>query len=156
MLESHAEELSQNFCLMQALRNFVAQGGRIYAEGSGLAYLCERVILSDGRQFPMAGLLSGAAVAQRRSPEALPAEITFGRNNWLGERGVVMRGYLDSSWDLKPGPDLISFAAEESHRWNLVGTQRVVGCGMQVDFAGQPHLVSSFFRPRLSAFVGAH
>lgn len=155
-LEHHAEELSQNFCLMQALRNFVAQGGRIYAEGSGLAYLCERVILADGRQFPMAGLLSGTAVAKSRYTEGLPAEITFGRNTWLGERGVAMRGYLDASWELKPGPELVSFAAEESRRCDLVGTQRVVGCGMQVDFAGQPHLVSNFFRPRLSAFVGAH
>jgi cobyrinic acid a,c-diamide synthase len=138
------------------LRNFIAQGGRIYAEGSGLAYLCERVVLADGRQLQMAGILPGIAVAKRPQQEALPAEITFGRNAWLGERGTAMRGYFDKAWEILPGPDLVSFAAEDARRWDLVGNDRVVACGMQVDFAGQPHLVSSFFRPRLGAFVGAH
>ncbi len=155
-LEHCAEELSRNYCLMQALRNFVAQGGRIYAEASGLAYLCESVVLADGRQFPMAGLLPGIAVARRPQREALPAELTFGRNSWLGDRGVALRGYFGGEWEILPGPDMISFAPQDASRWQLVGTDRVVACGMQVDFAGQPHLVSNFFRPRLGAFVNAY
>src|SRR5438445_640566 len=46
----HAGELSDNFCLMLALRDHVCAGKRIYAEGGGLAYLCQQLALPSGER----------------------------------------------------------------------------------------------------------
>jgi cobyrinic acid a,c-diamide synthase len=150
--DQYAEALSSNICLKQTLRRFAGQGGRVYAEGAGLAYLCERMILADGRQFPMAGLIPATAAA-KVSLEAVPSEVTFGPQVWLGEEGTKMRGYLDRAWEILPEPGLTSFAQEEEHLYDFVGDGRVLGSQLQVDFAGQPHLVASFFRPRLGALL---
>ncbi len=154
--ERHAEALSKNHCFKQSLRNFVAQGGRVYAEGSGLAYLCDRLIDRDGAQHAMVGLLPAVAKANSPTIAPEPTEITFAHDTWLGTRGTIIRGYRDDSWQILPEPDLTSFASEAARGWDLVGNARVLGCGLQVDFAGQPHLVSSFFRPRRGALVGSH
>lgn len=154
--ERYAEELSSNHCLKQSLRNFVAQGGRIYAEGSGLAYLCERMIDRNGAQHAMVGLLPGIAQSRVACVPPQPVEITFNQDTWLGARGTIVRGYQNNAWQILPEPDLVSFASEMPRRWDMVGTQRVIGCGLQVDFAAQPHLVSSFFRPRSGVLVGSY
>jgi cobyrinic acid a,c-diamide synthase len=153
--EQFAEALAKNICLRQSLRTFVAQGGRVYAEGGGLAYLCERMVLADGRQFPMVGLLPAIAVAKPTTTGVSPVELTFGAPNWLGVAGTRLRGYADGNWDVVPGPDFQTFAQEEEHRYDFVGDARVLGSRLQVDFAAQPQLVASFFRPRLGALVGA-
>jgi cobyrinic acid a,c-diamide synthase len=150
--DKFAEALSSNICLKQALRSFVGQGGRVYAEGAGLAYLCERMILSDGRQYAMTGLIPATAVA-KASLDAAPTEVTFGPQVWLGEEGTKMRGYLDRAWEILPEPGLTTFAQEDEHAYDFIGDGRVLGSQLQVDFAGQPHLVASFFRPRLGALL---
>src|SRR4029079_4249809 len=43
--EREPERLAANHCLMQSLRMFAALGGRIYAQGSGVAYLCREMRL---------------------------------------------------------------------------------------------------------------
>lgn len=154
-VERFAESLSRNHCLKQSLRTFVAQGGRVYAESGGLAYLCERVLLPDGRQYPMVGLVPAVAFNKPPVDAPSPVELVFGARTWLGDAGTAMRGYLDEHWEILPEPDLVSFAADSAHRWHLVGNDRVIGCRLQVDFAGQPHLVSNFFRPRRGALVEA-
>jgi cobyrinic acid a,c-diamide synthase len=152
-VEQFADALARNHCLKQSLRSFVAKGGRIYAEGGGMAYLCERVIAPGGKQFAMAGVLPGVAVFQpAASPQ--PVEITFGCDTWLGTLGTSLRGYTDKNWDILPGPCLSSFAAPPAASNLFVGTPRAIGSAIQVDFAGQPHLAASFFRPRLGALVG--
>ena len=47
--ERDPEKLAANHCLKQSLRCYAAAGGRIYAEGSGLAYLCREIVLPGGR-----------------------------------------------------------------------------------------------------------
>jgi cobyrinic acid a,c-diamide synthase len=153
-LDRFADALARNHCLKQSLRNFVNQGGRVYAEGGGLAYLCERLVLADGQEFPMTGLLPAIALAKTPLVAPRPVELTFGPRVWLGERGTALRGYADEAWSLIPQPGLMSLAQEPARRGDLVGTQRVIASPLQVDFAGQPHLVASFFRPRRDALVG--
>ena len=41
--EVYAAELSANHCMKLSLRNHIRSGGRIYAEGGGLAYLCQQM-----------------------------------------------------------------------------------------------------------------
>jgi cobyrinic acid a,c-diamide synthase len=153
--EQQAEALANNVCMKQALRNFVAQGGLIYAEGGGLAYLCERMVLADGREYPMTGLIPAIAVHRGARSTPRPVELTFGPHCWLGGVGAKMLGYTDDAWSLMPSTGCLSFAQEPECQHDLVGQGRVIGSRLQVDFAGQPHLLASFFRPRLDALVGA-
>src|SRR5690606_21378146 len=39
--ERYAEALASNHCMMLAIREHVCAGRRIYAEGGGVAYLCQ-------------------------------------------------------------------------------------------------------------------
>ena len=63
--ERFAQALSENQCLAAGLRQHVCIGQRLYAEGGGLAYLCEQIELADGRRFAMSGVLPaiGAKIA---------------------------------------------------------------------------------------------
>jgi cobyrinic acid a,c-diamide synthase len=155
-IEPWAAALSRNICMKEALRAFVHRGGRVYAEGAGLAYLCERLVSATGEQFPMVGLIP--AIALQKPPVAAyrPAELSLGVNAWLGSPGMKLRGYADDSLELLPSAELSYFAEEVDHRYDLVGAERVIGTRLQVDFAAQPHLLSSFFRPRQGALVAAY
>ena len=48
--QDHAEALAANHCMMTALKEHVCSGRRIYAEGGGLAYLCQHVETADGSE----------------------------------------------------------------------------------------------------------
>jgi cobyrinic acid a,c-diamide synthase len=60
--EALARELSSNTPMLEAVRNFAASGGVIYAECGGLMYLCESIRTLDGARWPMAALIPGTAV----------------------------------------------------------------------------------------------
>src|SRR5262249_10535768 len=60
-LDHDPDQLAANHCLKQSLRCFAAEGGRVYAEGSGLAYLCHDAVLADGRSLALTGLLPATA-----------------------------------------------------------------------------------------------
>ena len=72
--EREPEQLAKNHCLKQSLRCFAAGGGRIYAEGSGLAYLCREIAFPCGRTMPMTGLLPAIGPLAAQRPRAEPTE----------------------------------------------------------------------------------
>lgn len=55
--EFFVEELNRNVKLGEQLRDFAANGGRIFAECGGMMYLCKELISRDGDSYPMAGVL---------------------------------------------------------------------------------------------------
>lgn len=55
--EFFVEELSRNIKLGEQLRDFAANGGRLFAECGGMMYLCKELISRDGDSYPMAGVL---------------------------------------------------------------------------------------------------
>ncbi len=70
--------------MLLAVKEHVCSGKRIYAEGSGLAYLCQHVETAMGKRTPLVGALRAVA---RRSPVRVPpapAEITLMGESWLG------------------------------------------------------------------------
>ena len=91
----HLRELANNHCLMMALRDHVCAGKRIYAEGGGLAYLCQQVSLPSGEQVPMAGILPATARLAPIDGPPKPVELTLADDFWLGDRGQRVRGYSE-------------------------------------------------------------
>jgi cobyrinic acid a,c-diamide synthase len=64
--ELHAERLSANHSMLNAIREFAESGGPVYAECGGFMYLTEGIVHADGREHPMAGVFPTRARMQAR------------------------------------------------------------------------------------------
>jgi len=142
-----AEELAENQCLMQALRNHVCGGRRIYADGGGLAYLCQSLETPEGQVLPMVGALPARARANPARQPLQPLELSLGRHTWLAEEGASLRGYLSSTWLLEPTGPLAGCFAQPEHAFDLVAAKGVLGSRMQINFAMQPGFLPRFISP---------
>lgn len=145
-ISQHVEELSANCCLKQALRCFAADGGRIYAECAGLAYLCEHLVLESGVGYPMAGVFPAVAHRNPLAGQPRPVELPFAHACWLGASSSRLRGYYNESWEIEPVGPLLSDACGR-----LISCQEAVGSRVHLDFAAQPELLDRFFHPLRSS-----
>ena len=154
---AYATQLAANHCLIAALRSHVCLGGRVYAEGGGLAYLCQSVRLplpssqtGAGQNLAMAGIFPAVAVYHRKVEIPQPVEVTLSRDHWLGPAGTLLRGYRDSAWRIEPFGQLASYANHPSHASNpsreldLVGRHRAIGSQLQLNFAAQGDFLQRF------------
>jgi cobyrinic acid a,c-diamide synthase len=143
----HAGALAENHCMLMALKQHVCSGRRIYAEGGGLAYLCQHVESADGQRTPMVGALRAIARrnAVRSRPE--PVELTLAADSWLGLTGTRLRGYRNTNWLLEPTGCITHFALEKGCEFDLIGRHQAIGSRLHLNFAAQPNLLGGFFRP---------
>lgn len=146
--ELHADALSGNHCMLLALRNHVRGGRRVYAEGGGLAYLCQRLETPSGDMAPMVGALPAVARINRQMTAPAPVEATVAIDNWLAPAGARLRGYLNSHWALEPVGPLTSYLAEPGREIDLVGQYQVIGSRLHLNFAAQSQFVKGFLKPR--------
>jgi len=160
--EEFAAELSGNHCMKLALRNHLRLGGRIYAEGGGLAYLCQQIEQADGALSRMVGIFPAIARHQPPGKAPLPAEVTLNCPTWLCRSGSRLRGYTCPLWKLRPVGPLVSclaqaksspqFAAEFSGESSavVVRSWRAIGSLLHLNFSAETHLLDNFFRNPLS------
>jgi cobyrinic acid a,c-diamide synthase len=140
-------KLAANHCLAQSLRTFAGRGGRVYAEGTGLAYLCREAILLDGTTHTMAGLLPATARQLSRRPQPEPLEIEFGAASWLFDSESPLRGYRDNSWQIEPTGPMLTYARGEEHRLDILGRGNVIGSRVAIHFASQHSLLRRLGAP---------
>ncbi len=152
--ELFARELAQNHCMKLALHKHLCEGRRVYAEGGGLAYLCEDILTPEGRRLEMMGALPAVAVMNPRPCRATPVEMTLASGNWLGRAGSRLRGYVNSSWSLQPQDHLALYVAERGREQDLVGQRGAVGSRVHLNFAAQPDVLRSFFKPHMEVLDG--
>ena len=145
--ERYIAELSHNHCMKLALRNHVRRGGRVYAEGGGLAYLCEYLETPQGELHRMAGIFRAVARYSPSPSPPLPVELTLDAASWLGESGVRLRGYRNPAWSLTPLGAVAGYALEPQHQYDLMGVWRAIGSQLHLDFAAQPDLLPCFLQP---------
>ncbi|MCL4191118.1 MAG: hypothetical protein KJZ87_05190 [Thermoguttaceae bacterium] len=145
--ELHAGALAENHCIKSAIRGHLRCGRRIYAEGGGLAYLCQELETPEGDQVRMVGLVPAKARLTAAPISPQPVEITVAQSTWLGERGTRLRGYHNSTWELEPHAPLVSLALEPEFRYDLVGSYQFVGSLFHFNFAAQPEFLERFFSP---------
>lgn len=145
--ERSAAALAANHCMGTALRAHVRRGGRVYAEGGGLAYLCQEMETAEGGVERMVGIIPARASLVRKPGPPRPAEITLARSNWLGPPGVRLRGYRNPRWRLAPAGPLAGLGAEPESQGGLVGSFNAVGSLLHLHFAAMPELLDQFLRP---------
>ena len=145
-----AQALSENQCLAAALRQHVCNGQRLYAEGGGLAYLCEQIELADGRRFAMAGVLPAIARENSQPHASTPYTLELRHPNWLGSIGTRLRGYLNDAWTILPtGP--LRVDDEAVGQLNLIGRHQAIGSRVHLDFATDPQTAGRFFAPHAAS-----
>src|SRR5690606_33489861 len=148
-----AEALSANLCLRQSIQSFAAAGGRVYAEGAGLAYLCRQVILQGGSRLPMVNALPAVALRSPSPEPVRPATVRLKRATWLGSAYQELRRYLNTSWRIRPWASLTSLALEAERQDELFGLRDVGGSRMHFHFAAQPEFLRAFFRRHHVAYA---
>jgi cobyrinic acid a,c-diamide synthase len=140
-------ELARNCCLQQSLRGFAARGGRVYAEGSGLAYLSRQVVLEDSRRIPMTGLIPAEARRTSESRHYVPVQLTTAQASWLFSSRQELRGYRESGWEVIPTGPLLTFALQRESRLDVVARRNVIGSQVIMHFASRPALLQRFLSP---------
>ena len=91
--ELHAEALSANTSMRQAMCASGESGLPIYAECGGFMYLCDWLQDQQGRRFPQVGLISGGTRMTDRLQQFGYAEAAFLHDTLLGPKGVTVRGH---------------------------------------------------------------
>jgi cobyrinic acid a,c-diamide synthase len=79
--------------MLEAVRNFAANGGVIYAECGGLMYLCENIRTLDGARWPMAALIPGSAVMSDHLQALGYVEVETSADSILGPAHIKFRGH---------------------------------------------------------------
>jgi cobyrinic acid a,c-diamide synthase len=143
--------LSRNICFRQSLQAYVRAGGRVYAEGGGLAYICETMHCESG-SYAMAGLLPAEARYQPR--DVCPVDVRLVGKPWFGQQRV--RGYLNPYWTITARDRCIDYSARSCCPLSLVGSERVIGSRIHLHFASQPQLLQSIWNAGGEAGHAAH
>jgi cobyrinic acid a,c-diamide synthase len=146
--ERYASALSENHCMMAALRSHLCAGRRVYAEGGGAAYLCQQMETPEGQRKRMAGILPAIARLAKCPRPAQPIELTVSRSNWLCDKGTRLRGYRNSLWHFEPIGVLGGFVTEPGHENTMAGSFHSVMSLVHLSFAAQPRCIDHFFLPR--------
>jgi cobyrinic acid a,c-diamide synthase len=145
--ERFAERLSANQCMMQALRDYVRRGGRLYAEGGGFAYLCQSIHTDSAAPVPMVGVFPAEAHWNAQPAPPRPVEVTMTRRAWLGEPGTQLRGYRNERWSITPQSPQLAVLGEVGHEHDLLTNYQAIGSRLHLHFAASPHFLQSFLHP---------
>lgn len=143
----YARLLSENHCMIAALRSHVCAGRRIYAEGGGVAYLCREIEVSPGEFRRMAGILPAVARRVRDPSPVLPAEVRLARPAWLGPAGTVLRGYTIPHWQFLPLGANPASGNDPTLDGHVLGDFQVVGSPLHLHFAANPCYFKHLFHP---------
>ncbi len=148
-VEQFATDLSDNMCMALSLRNHLCAGRRIFAEGSGVAYLCQHVELDSDTTLPMVGILPCVAHHQRHHAAPVPVEVTLNRDCWLAPNASTIRGYRSSRWRLQPSSEFGGLSITKGADADILAQGPLVACGFNLHLASQVSILQHFFRPRL-------
>jgi cobyrinic acid a,c-diamide synthase len=91
--EEHAEALSANKPMLDAIRQLAALNRPVYAECGGLMYMAKSLQTGDGREHPMVGLLPAATRMLDHKKTLGYVEITLKENSLWGTKGRKFRGH---------------------------------------------------------------
>lgn len=132
--ELHAEALSKNESMRNAVRRAVENGMPCIAECGGFLYLHRELEGADGRRYPMAGVLDAGAYRTEKLSRFGYITLEAKEDQLLGEAGSRIRGHEFHYWD--------SECCGESFRARKPVGRREWDCvrGTRTLYAGFPHL----------------
>jgi len=90
--ELYARELSENRPMLDKIRAFI-RSGYVYAECGGLLYLSQRLSTSDGRVYPLAGIMPLAIEMTGKLVDFGYVTVVLTQDCLLGPKGTSIRGH---------------------------------------------------------------
>lgn len=118
--EEYAEELAANRDMLSGVREFVRSGRPVYAECGGLMYLSGGIEATDGRRYPLAGLLPVWTRMLGRLKRLGYVEATLNGDSLWGRKGETLKGHEFHYSELIP----TGGRAPESAKWRPLYTLR--------------------------------
>ncbi|HVP77227.1 MAG TPA: cobyrinate a,c-diamide synthase [Thermodesulfobacteriota bacterium] len=91
--EEYAKTLSENQEMREAVTQFARRGLPLYAECGGLMYLTQGIETTQGKRYPMVGLLPVWSRMLHRLKSLGYVEVTLANDSLWGKRGAVLRGH---------------------------------------------------------------
>jgi cobyrinic acid a,c-diamide synthase len=91
--ELHAEALSRNTAMREAIAAWAASGGVIHAECGGFMYLCEELIDLEGKAHAMAGVFPATVRMRNRLSRLGYRRARLTRNCLWGKEGEMLHGH---------------------------------------------------------------
>lgn len=132
--ELHAKELGSNRSMRASVRKAVADGMPCIAECGGFLYLHRELEDTDGRFYPMAGVLDAKAYRTEKLSRFGYVTLTAEEDQLLGKAGTQIRGHEFHYWD--------SESCGESFHARKPAGRREWDCvhGTNTLYAGFPHM----------------
>ncbi len=132
--ELHAKELGSNRSMRASVRKAVADGMPCIAECGGFLYLHRELEGTDGRFYPMAGVLDAKAYRTEKLSRFGYVTLAAEEDQLLGKAGTQIRGHEFHYWD--------SESCGESFHARKPAGRREWDCvhGTNTLYAGFPHL----------------
>jgi len=91
--ELHAEALSRNVAMREAIAAWAASGGVIHAECGGFMYLCEELIDLEGKAHAMAGVFPATVRMRNRLSRLGYRRARLTRDCLWGKEGEMLHGH---------------------------------------------------------------
>lgn len=91
--EEFADELSENKIVLESVRNAINAGMPTLAECGGFMYLTEAIERTDGRSYPMVGLIPGKVKMQKRLAALGYREVKGYSYHWLLAEEMIAKGH---------------------------------------------------------------
>lgn len=145
--ELFADRLAGNHCMLTSLREYIAAGGRVYAEGGAAAYLCRRMVLECGRQLPMVGALPVSAHAAAPPDGCQPMEFTMPTDNWLAPPNSSWRGYRNPAWSFSSRDSSVTDQCGPNHQLLSLSSHNVVASLVHINFAAYADAAWNLLQP---------
>lgn len=102
-LDTYGGEVARNERIRESIKHFAEQGGVIFSEGAGTAYLCRSYqSVAGGTVHPGVGLIEADAIRVQHPRGVVTA--TLVDESVLGPSGGVIKGISTGEWGLRGGP----------------------------------------------------
>lgn len=132
--ELHAEALGSNSSMRAAIRGAIAGGMPCIAECGGFLYLHRELEGTDGKSYPMAGVLEAKAYRTEKLSRFGYITLEAEEDQLLGKAGTQIRGHEFHYWDSEScGKSFHARKPAGRREWDCVH-------GTKTLYAGFPHL----------------
>lgn len=140
--ELHAGKLSSNAPMRQAVGDFAAAGGPVYAECGGLMYLTDSIIDVSPREFAMVGIFPTRARMQSKPAALGYVEVEIKSDRLWLRSGENLRGHQFRYSTIDPMPESI----ERAYRGGADGyvSDNVLGSYVHLHFGSCPNFARRF------------
>ncbi len=153
--DRHAEALTANISLIEALKHHVCRGNRIYSEGGGTAYLGRYMTIGD-RRVKGAGILPLDATLRTNIKGTPPVSRTLTEDTWLGPKGTVVQGFRSSRWTLRSAPEpdeCPGRCGSLTPQGDIFFRHHAIGSQIHLHLAALPQVVHAFAGPHRPSLV---